>query len=342
VNAQPKPASMPVQDRLGRPLRDLRVSVIDACNFRCPYCMPAERTPEGFGLDRDGRLTFDEIERLVRGFVRLGVRKLRLTGGEPLLRKNLPELVAQLAAIAGVEDLALTTNGSLLAGQADALRRAGLHRLTVSLDSLDPDRFAALSGGRGRVEQVLAGIAAAEAAGFGSIKINCVVRRGANEADVLPLAAHFRGTGHVLRFIEYMDVGTCNGWRAQDVVPSAELREAIHARWPLRPLAARYRGEVANRHAFEDGAGEIGFVSSISAPFCGDCQRARLSADGRLFGCLFAANGRDLRPSLAGPDSGIDAAISGVWQARADRYSEQRAERPGASGRRIEMFMIGG
>ncbi len=342
MNALPRPASMPVQDRLGRPLHDLRVSVIDACNFRCPYCMPAEHTPEGFGLDRAGRLSFQEVERLVRGFVRLGVRKVRLTGGEPLLRKRLPDLVTRLAGIAGVDDLALTTNGSLLAGQAAALRQAGLHRLTVSLDSLDSDRFAALSGGRGRVEQVLAGIAAAEAAGFGPIKINCVVRRGENEIDVLPLVAHFRGTGHVLRFIEYMDVGTCNGWRAGDVVPSVELRAAIHARWPLRTLAANYRGEVAERYIFDDGAGEIGFVSSVSAPFCGDCQRARLSADGRLFGCLFAANGHDLRPSLAGSDGDIDDAIAGFWRARGDRYSEQRAESAPSGTRRIEMFMIGG
>lgn len=279
MNALLRPSVEPVADRLGRPLRDLRVSVIDACNFRCPYCMPADRTPESQGSDADGRLDFDQIERLVRAFVRLGVGKVRLTGGEPLLRKGLEDLVARLAAIPGVFDLALTSNGSLLAGRAGALRRAGLHRLTVSLDSLDPVRFARLSGGRGRLDDVLAGLAAAEAAGFGAIKINCVVQRGVNEDDVLPLLARFRGTGHVVRFIEYMDVGTCNGWRSADVVPSAELLSRIAAHWPLRPVAPGYRGEVAERYAFVDGAGEIGFVSSISTPFCGDCQRARLSAD---------------------------------------------------------------
>ncbi len=346
MNALLRPNAEPVRDRLGRPLRDLRVSVIDACNFRCPYCMPADGTPESLGSDADGRLDFGEIERLVRAFVRLGVGKVRLTGGEPLLRKGLEDLVGRLAAIPGVFDLALTSNGSLLAGRAQALRRAGLHRLTVSLDSLDPVRFARLSGGRGRLDDVLAGLAAAEAAGFGAIKINCVVQRGVNEDDVLPLLERFRGTGHVVRFIEYMDVGTCNGWRSSDVVPSAELLGRIAAHWPLRPVAPSYRGEVAERYAFIDGAGEIGFVSSISVPFCGDCQRARLSADGRLFGCLFAADGVDLRPCLEGDDADLDAAIRTVWQARGDRYSELRAERRSEStsgaGRRIEMFMIGG
>ena len=224
------------QDRFGRPLRDLRLSVIDACNFRCGYCMPADRIPDDHGLDAAGRLSFDEIETLVRGFAAIGVHKLRLTGGEPLLRKRLPELVARLATVPGINDLALTTNGSLLAAQAHALRQAGLHRLTVSLDALDPEAFAAMSGGRGEVGAVLDGIAAAQAAGFGSIKINCVVQRGLNEDQVLPLLDHFRGSGHVVRFIEYMDVGTCNGWRRDQVVTSAQLRNRIAARWPTMRL----------------------------------------------------------------------------------------------------------
>jgi cyclic pyranopterin phosphate synthase len=327
-------------DRRGRPLRDLRVSVIDACNFRCPYCMPADKVGDDHGLDAASRLSFDEIEALVRGFVRVGVSKLRLTGGEPLLRRNLPQLVARLARIDGLDDIALTTNGSLLARHAQALREAGLHRLTISLDTLDPMRFRELSGGRGELDTVLAGIAAAEAAGFGSIKFNCVVQRGVNEEDAIELAAHFRGTGHVMRYIEYMDVGTCNGWRRERVVPSAELRDRIAARWPLRALDANYRGEVASRYAFADGRGEVGFVSSVTAPFCGDCHRARVSADGRLYTCLFADDGHDLRPSLGDCDL-LCERIAGVWGTRVDRYSELR----GATMRdphRIEMYVIGG
>ena len=242
-------------DRLGRPLHDLRLSVIEACNFRCGYCMPADRIPDDHGLDAAGRLSFAQIETLVRGFAAIGVRKLRLTGGEPLLRKRLPELVARLARIPGIEDLALTTNASLLAGQARALRKAGLRRITVSLDALEPAAFARMSGGRGEIGAVLDGIAAAEAAGFGALKINCVVQRGANEDQVLPLLERFRGSGHVVCFIEYMDVGTCNGWDPAQVVSSRELRDRIAARWPLRPLQAQYRGEVAERYAFTDGGG---------------------------------------------------------------------------------------
>jgi cyclic pyranopterin phosphate synthase len=341
--ASPAPGELP-RDLRGRPLRDLRVSVIETCNYRCPYCMPEGSTPPPDEvLDSETRLSFDEIETAVRAFARQGVAKLRLTGGEPLLRRNLPELVARLAAIPGIEDLALTTNGSLLAGKARALREAGLHRLTVSLDALDPARFRALSGNRGEVADVLAGIAAAEAAGFRSIKINCVLQRGANEAEVLPLAEHFRGTPHVLRFIEYMDVGTCNGWSPMRVLPSREVHDRIAARWPLRPLVPAYRGEVAERHAYADGAGEIGFVSSVSAPFCGDCHRARLSADGRLFTCLFAGEGADLRPALAQGEAALSARIASLWSGRGDRYSELRGELAGKPARkRIEMFFIGG
>ena len=330
-----------LRDRLGRPLHDLRISVIETCNFRCPYCMPEGKAGPSVRGDRRTRLDFAQIERLVRAFVSLGVRKLRLTGGEPLLRRDLPALVARLAAIPGVEDLALTTNGSLLAGQARALREAGLHRITLSLDSLDPEGFRLLAGGRGELAEVLAGLAAAEAAGFAPIKINCVVQRGINEDQVLPLAERFRGSGHVLRFIEYMDVGTCNGWRPQDVVPSAELRDRIAARWPLRPLAPVYRGEVASRYAYADGAGEVGFVSSVSEPFCGDCHRARLSADGRLFTCLFAREGTSLRPQPDEDEAALAARIAEVWTARADRYSELRGK-AGKDRKKIEMFYIGG
>ncbi len=340
MSAVLRPHAMP-HDRLGRPLHDLRLSVIEACNFRCPYCMPADRVPDDYGFDAASRLSFDEIETLVRGFARLGMRKLRLTGGEPLLRKRLPELVARLARIPGIDDLALTTNGSLLAAQAGALRRAGLRRITVSLDTLDPAQFAALSGGRGRLTDVLAGIDAAQAAGFAPIKLNCVVQRGVNEDAVLPLVEFARSRGHIARFIEYMDVGTCNAWDPARVVPSAELRDRIAARWPLRPLDPNYRGEVAARYAFADGLGEVGFVSSISAPFCGDCHRARVSADGRLYTCLFAGEGHALRDALPGGEHALMERVTEIWSGRADRYSEQRAAR-GPSGRHVEMFLVGG
>lgn len=328
-------------DLRGRPLHDLRLSVIEACNFRCPYCMPADRVPDDYGFDSATRLSFDEIETLVRGFVQLGVSKLRLTGGEPLLRKGLPRLIERLARIEGIEDIALTTNGSLLAPQARALREAGLGRLTVSLDALDPDRFRQMSGGRGEIATVLAGIEAAQAAGFGSIKLNCVVERGLNEDQVLPLVERFRGTGHVMRFIEYMDVGTCNGWARERVVPSAELRDRIAGRWPLRPLGANYRGEVASRYAFTDGAGEVGFVSSVSEPFCGDCHRARVSADGRLYTCLFASDGHDLRPTLSQGEAALREHVAALWMRRRDRYSEVRGAMS-ASRRHVEMFLVGG
>jgi len=336
----------PVRDALTRPLHDLRISVIDRCNFRCPYCMPEDQyAHDHVFLAKDQRLRFEEIERITRAFVALGVRKLRLTGGEPLLRRELPALVSILSQIPQVEDLALTTNGVLLPRFAQNLRDAGLKRLTVSLDSLDAATYHKLSGGRGQVEEVLAGIAAAEAAGFTQIKLNCVVMRGVNDMQVLDLVERYRDTRHIVRFIEYMDVGTLNGWRPDYVVPSAELIERIAARWPLRALERNYGGEVAQRYAFEDGAGEIGFISSVSQPFCGDCSRARLSADGKLYTCLFAQTGFDLRePLRAGAnDTELQALIARRWAQRTDRYSEMRAELRARGGDgKIEMFAIGG
>ncbi|NCT68094.1 MAG: GTP 3',8-cyclase MoaA [Rhodanobacteraceae bacterium] len=332
------------RDLRGRPLRDLRISVVDRCNFRCPYCMPEEQYPRDHEfLSKAERLRFEEIERLATLFAALGVHKLRLTGGEPLLRRELPELVRRLARIPGIDDLAMTTNGSLLAAQVEALRAAGLKRLTLSLDSLDPVTFRAMSGGRGEVATVLDAIAAAERAGFASLKINCVVMRGHNDAQVLDLVEHFRGSGHIVRFIEYMDVGTCNDWRQDLVVPSAELRARIGARWPLVALEPNCGGEVARRYGFADGAGEIGFISSVTEPFCGDCSRARLSADGKLYTCLFAGAGHDLRgPLRAGAsDAELAGLIRAVWNARDDRYSEIRAEAAGPR-EHVEMYAIGG
>ena len=334
-------ARLDVRDALGRPLHDLRLSVIEACNFRCPYCMPADQVADDYGFDAASRLTFDEIETLVRGFVQAGVTKLRLTGGEPLLRKRLPDLIARLAAIDGLTDIALTTNGSLLAPLASALHEAGLHRVTVSLDALDATLFRELSGGRGDVVDVLRGIEAAQAAGFAPIKLNCVVQRGINEGEVLPLVEFARNHGHIIRFIEYMDVGTCNGWQRERVVPSTELRDRIHARWPLRALDAQYRGEVASRYGFADGRGEVGFVSSVSEPFCGDCHRARVSADGQLYTCLFAATGHDLRPVLSQGQEAVARHLAERWARRSDRYSELRGSGK-APRKHVEMYLVGG
>ncbi len=342
LTARPLP-----RDSFSRPMRDLRISVMDRCNFRCPYCMPRETFHEQYRfLGSQERLSFAEIVRLARLFVQLGVRKLRLTGGEPLLRANLPDLIGDLTAIAGVEDVALTTNGVLLGRYAAELKAAGLHRVTVSLDSLDPQVFARMSGGFGGVEQVLEGIEQARRAELTPIKVNAVVQRGVNDDTVLGLLEHFRGTGVVVRFIEYMDVGNRNHWRSELVVPSKELAERIGARWPLTPLAPTYRGEVAERYAFADGAGEVGFISSVSQPFCGDCTRARLSSDGVLYSCLFATHGSSLRDALRGGagDEVLLEQIRATWLKRADRYSEQRAQLSAAAHeqRKVEMFYIGG
>ncbi len=337
-----------VRDRLERPLRDLRISVIDRCNFRCPYCMPAEVYGEGHRfLPRAEWLTTGEIKRLGGLFLHLGVTKFRLTGGEPLLRRDIVEIVEALAGLSGVEDVALTTNGTRLAQQADALRAAGLQRVTVSLDSLDEAVFRQMSGGRGNLRAVLEGIDKALAAGFAPLKINVTVQKGRNEDGVLDLVERFRGTGVIVRFIEYMDVGTLNGWRAGDVVTSKALLERVAARWPVEPLGSNYRGEVAKRYRFVDGRGEIGFISSVSEPFCGDCHRARLSADGTLYTCLFAARGTNLRDALraGASDAELVGLLQNVWRGRADRYSELRGRRAGkedSEARRVEMYRMGG
>ncbi|MCQ9155711.1 GTP 3',8-cyclase MoaA [Acidomonas methanolica] len=341
----------PFADRLGRPMRDLRISVMDHCNFRCPYCMPETTYHEQYRfLDPQERLSFDEIERVARVAAGLGVTKLRLTGGEPLLRPGLAGLVTRLTHLPGIEDIALTTNGVLLPRHAADLRAAGLSRVTISLDSLDPVRFARMSGGRAKLDQVLDGIASATAQDFpGGVKINTVLQRSVNEADALPLVRHFRHTGIVLRFIEYMDVGNRNGWALDDVVPSRELHDRIAAVWPLEPLSPRHRGEVARRYRFLDGAGEIGFVSAVTAPFCGDCSRARLSSDGRFYTCLFATTGTDLRAVLRADalpevtENRLHALLSSVWRNRTDRYSEERASPPPHGHReKVEMHYIGG
>ncbi|MDB6161940.1 MAG: cyclic pyranopterin monophosphate synthase [Gammaproteobacteria bacterium] len=335
------------RDTLARPVRDLRISVMDRCNFRCPYCMPREKYHERYKfLGSHERLSFDEIVRLSRLFVRLGVRKLRLTGGEPLLRTNLSDLVGDLTAIPGVEDVALTTNGVLLSRHAAELKAAGLKRITVSLDSLDPEVFARMSGGFGGLADVLDGIEHARSAGLDPIKINAVIQRGLNDHTALDLVERFRGTGVIVRFIEYMDVGNRNDWRPDIVVPSKELVARIAERWPLRPLEREYRGDVAERYDFVDGAGEVGFISSVTQPFCGDCSRARLSSDGVIYTCLFATKGTSLRDALRGgaTDDELLETIRNVWLARADRYSEKRAELRQAPGdhRKVEMFYIGG
>ena len=333
-------------DQLGRPLHDLRISVMDRCNFRCPYCMPETTYGEHFKfLGNDERLSFDEIERLAGIAASLGVSKLRLTGGEPLLRPKLADLVARLRKLAGVDDLAMTTNGVLLARHARELRHAGLDRVTISLDTLDPAVFHRMSGGRGALEDVLAGIEAAQAAGFPKgIKLNAVIQRGVNDHTALDLVERFRGSGIVVRFIEYMDVGNRNDWASDAVVPSRALVEQIDARWPLEAVTPQYAGEVAARYRFRDGIGEIGMISSVSNPFCGGCSRARLSSEGLLYTCLFATKGADLRTPLrnGADDEGLRDLLRNVWLGRADRYSEERAARRRQTPHKVEMHYIGG
>ena len=342
-------------DTLGRPLRDLRISVTDRCNFRCNYCMPKEVFGKDYPyLPHGALLSFEEITRLARLFLAHGVRKIRLTGGEPLLRKNLEALVAQLAALRTVDgkapDLTLTTNGALLARKAQSLKDAGLNRVTVSLDGLDDAVFRRMNDVDFPVAEVLAGIEAAQAAGFAPVKVNMVVKRGTNDHEILPMARHFRGTGVTLRFIEFMDVGATNGWRMDEVLPSAEVIERLRAVLPLVPLPASSPGETAERggYAGADGRhdpllGEVGVISSVTQAFCGDCNRARLSTEGKLYLCLFAAQGYDLRTLLrsGASDEAIAAAIAPIWQQRRDRYSELRGSLPERTGR-VEMSYIGG
>jgi cyclic pyranopterin phosphate synthase len=336
-------------DLLGRPLRDLRISVTDRCNFRCPYCMPAELYGERYRfLPRAELLTFEEVTRLARLFAAQGATKLRITGGEPLVRADVEDLVGLLSHVEGIHDIAMTTNGYLLAGKAQALAAAGLHRVTVSLDSLDEEVFGRMNGRGYTTDRVLEGISRAEEAGLTPIKINAVVQRGVNDHTIVALARRFQGTGHILRFIEYMDVGNQNQWRSDQVVPAAEIVERISAEMPLEPVPPSYLGEVANRYRYKDGSGEIGVIASVTAPFCGDCTRARLSTDGKLFTCLFAESGRDLRGPLreGATDDELTALIGGVWGARRDRYSELRAgleaRGDGMAGRKVEMYQIGG
>ncbi len=337
-------------DSFGRPLRDLRISVTDRCNFRCPYCMPAEIFGENYSfLPRPEILTFEETVRLARLFATLGVRKIRITGGEPLLRASLPSLIAALAGIGGIEDMTLTTNGYLLAAKAAALKESGLDRVTVSLDSLDSDIFQLMSGGRFDPQMVLDAIDVAAAVGLSPIKINCVVQRGLNDDGIVDLARQFRGSGHVIRFIEFMDVGTLNDWDMKHVVGADEILERINERFPLEELPPNCPGEVAKRYRYLDGSGEIGVISSVSKPFCGYCTRARLSTEGSLVNCLFASSGTDLKtPMLAGAgDEELLAIIKAAWSRRSDRYSEERFDRrelldDEAAGQRIQMYQIGG
>ena len=335
---------MPValEDTFHRPLRDLRVSITDRCNFRCVYCMPKEVYGRDYAfLPRRDLLTFEEIARLAQVFAGLGVEKIRLTGGEPLIRRDVERLVEMLAEIPGL-DLTLTTNGAALVQKAQALKDAGLGRITVSLDSLDDDVFRAMNDVDFPVQTVLDGIEAASAAGL-PVKVNVVVKRGVNEDSVLPMARHFRDRGHVVRFIEYMDVGHTNGWRLDDVVPAADIVAALDAELPLEPLPPRYPGEVAERYRYRDGSGEIGVIASVTRPFCGACTRARLSADGSLYTCLFATTGHDLRALVRGDagDDEIAAALGGIWRERADRYSELRSSAT-PDLPKVEMSYIGG
>jgi len=333
----------PVTDTRGRELRDLRISVTDRCNFRCRYCMPREAFGPNFQfLPRGEILTFEEITRLARVFMRLGVRKVRLTGGEPTLRHDLTRLVGMLSALPGL-DVALTTNGSLLQFMAQPLADAGLRRVTVSLDSLDDEVFGSMNDVKFPVADVLAGIDAAEHAGLKPIKVNAVVRRGVNDHTIVDLARYCRDRGWIIRFIEFMDVGTSNGWRLDDVVPAQEIVARIGAEMPLEPMEPNYRGEVARRWRYADGGGEAGVITSVTQPFCGDCTRARISADGKLYTCLFATQGTDLRALLraGADDDALLEAIGGTWRARSDRYSELRSQATTGLPR-IEMSYIGG
>ena len=335
----------PVLDRFRRPVRDLRISVTDRCNFRCPYCMPAEIYGERYQfLPRESLLTFEEITRLTGILVRLGVTKVRITGGEPLVRADVDRLIAMLSDVPGIDDLAMTTNAYLLPQFAQKLRDAGLRRITVSLDSLDEEVFRKMNGRNFGTERVLEGIAAAEEVGFSPIKLNAVVQRGVNDHTLVDLARFAKERGHIVRFIEYMDVGTLNGWKMDDVVPADEIVARISAEMPLEPIAANYTGEVANRFRFSDGEGEIGVIASVTQPFCGDCTRMRLSPEGQIVTCLFATSGTDLRTPLRSDatDEEIEEIVRGIWSGRDDRYSEIRTMFTDEPRKKVEMYHIGG
>ncbi|MDZ5784399.1 GTP 3',8-cyclase MoaA [Marinococcus luteus] len=333
-----------VTDQLNRPLRDLRISVIDQCNFRCTYCMPAEIFGPDFEfMGQDERLSFDEIVRVSRLFAGLGVEKLRLTGGEPLLRKNMPELIRRLTEIEGIKDIALTTNGVMLPAQAEKLKAAGLQRVNISLDALDDEVFASINGRKTGSKPVLKGIEAAKKAGL-TVKVNTVVKKGMNEEQILPMAMYFKQRGVNLRFIEFMDVGSTNGWNFGSVVTKRDIIDTIHQTFPIEPVDPGYYGEVADRYRYKDGSGEVGVISSVTESFCSTCTRARISADGKLFTCLFATEGYDLRNQLRSEDSDetIFNNIAGIWGRRTDRYSEERTEETARNRKRIEMSYIGG
>jgi GTP 3',8-cyclase len=336
-----------IADKFGRPLRDLRISVTDRCNFRCTYCMPAEIFGESYQfLPKEEILTFEEIARLSYIFAGLGVNKLRITGGEPLLRNDLHRLIAMLTEIKGVDDITLTTNGYLLPQQAQQLKDAGLQRVTVSLDTLDDELFKQMNGRGFGTQRVLQGIEKAAEVGLAPIKINAVVQKGVNDHTVVDLARYFKGTGHIIRFIEYMDVGNRNGWKWDQVVPASEIIRRIGAEMPLEPLDPNYRGEVAMRYRYKDGEGEVGVIASVTQPFCGDCTRARLSTDGKIYTCLFASDGLSLRDHMraGASDDDLRDLITGIWSRRIDRYSEERTELAPLQNqrRKIEMYQIGG
>lgn len=339
---------MTIKDKFDRPLRDLRISVTDRCNFRCTYCMPAEIFNEKYKfLNKSKVLTFEEIARLTRIIVRLGAVKLRLTGGEPLVRQDVEQLVGMLSAIDGVDDMAMTTNAYLLGKKIDALKAAGLPRLTISLDSLDEEVFQHMNGGKASVAQVLEGIQAAEDAGYTEMKINTVVQKGVNDHTLVDLARYFKDKGHIVRFIEYMDVGNMNGWKMDEVIPSKQIVEMIDAELPLEPIDQNYYGEVAQRYRYKDGRGEIGFITSVTQPFCGSCTRMRLSPEGQIFTCLFGVKGTDLREPLrsGATDDEIEQIIRGAWGSRIDQYSQIRTsltDEMRDQRKKVEMYHIGG
>ena len=336
----------PIRDQLGRALRDLRISVMDRCNFRCVYCMPEDKFHPGFKfLPSKERLSFDEMLRLVRIFTKLGVSKIRITGGEPLLRVNLTDFIGDLSTIDKIKDIALTTNGVLLKKYAYELRASGLDRITVSLDSIDPHEFKLMTGGRGDLDRVLSGIDEAQRAGFKDIKINAVIKKGINENNILKMVEYFRDQPVILRFIEYMDVGNINDWQQQETIPNSEIIELISNKWSLSPIKQNYEGEVASRFIFDDIGTEIGFISSMTNPFCGSCTRARLSSDGKLYNCLFASKGMDIKSLIRSEidDNTIEEKIISIWRSRDDRYSELRyLNQNNKEKEKVEMYYIGG